>query len=499
MTYVINGPSNGYGVILGNSSGDDIINAFANGNMVFSEGANDTINLLGSLNYVDLGAFTGVTDAVNVGGNSNMIIGNLTASDVNINGGTGNTTVTLTNMGGVTNVSLGGYFNSITLNADAANTIVTGAGNATVAVGNFGADADQGQGWYTHITLAGTSNTVTGSDQNTYVHGGLGYDTISLEDGNDVIRESGHKNNITVGSGFDKIWAGNGSDTVTITEGDLGGDDPGTPVPTDSVYLKGTDNTVTMADEDVNVSGGTGSGTFTEVVVPTSGEYPTPGNNGNDTITTSGSHNKVTLLDGNDTVSITGTGGNKVTLGNGNDSVTVSGANNKITVGDGADTVTALGGGNSITAGNGSGPAGPDTITVGANATVTGTDLAAGTVINSVYSNNTVNLWDNSSATVNDEPTGSGLFLEMNGTASDYTGKVTVTGFGNDLLNGRIDFDNLNGANGASLDVGANPANLANVFANMTSDGHGGDLIKLAGGGSLDLAGTTSVSVHTFV
>ena len=171
-----------------------------------------------------------------------------------------------------------------------------------------------------------------------------------------------------------------------------------------------------------------------------------------------------------------------------------------ITVGNGADTITALGGGNVITAGTGVGPAGPDTITVGSNATVTGNGLARGSVINSTGSNNTVVLNDNSRATINDEPTGSGLFLEMNGTASGhYNGKVTVTGFGNDLLNGRIDFDNINGANGASLDVGASFSNIFNVFANMTSDGHGGDLIKLQGGGSLDLAGTTSVSIGTFV
>jgi len=117
-------------------------------------------------------------------------------------------------------------------------------------------------------------------------------------------------------------------------------------------------------------------------------------------------------------------------------------------------------------------------------------------VITSVGSNNQVDLFDNSSATIHDQPTGSGLFLELNGItpADTYTGKVTVTGFQNDLLNGRIDFDNVKGANGALLD-----GNLLNVIHNTTSDGHGGDVIHLAGGGSLDLTNSLGYTTHTFV
>ena len=39
---------------------------FADFNVVLSEGANDTINLLGNDDFVNLGTFTGVTDAVNL-------------------------------------------------------------------------------------------------------------------------------------------------------------------------------------------------------------------------------------------------------------------------------------------------------------------------------------------------------------------------------------------------------------------------------------------------
>jgi hypothetical protein len=493
MTYVINGPANGFGVILGNSTGDDIINAFANMNVVMSQGANDTINLLGNNNTVDLGTFTGVNDHVNLYGNLNFIQGNLTHSIVSVNGGTGLSGVGLDNAGGTTNVSLNGYFNSVALNADAWNTIVGGAGNASIQVGsNF--DSDEGQGFTTRITLGGTSNVVNGNDPNFIIAGGLGHDKITLQDGNNIIKEAGTSNVITVGSGTNKIWAGSGADTVNITEGDLGGDEPGTPTPTDNVFLQGSNNVVTMADENVRIWGGTGSGTFTEVKIAPSSEWPTPTNAGNDYIATDGSDNKVTLLDGNNTVAITGSGANTVSLGNGNNSVNVAGQNNTITVGSGTNTIQALGDGNVISAG-----AGIDKIAVGANATIVGDGLKFGSVIDLQGSNDSVELKHNASATVKDEPTGSGMFLEIDGTANKYLGHIAVQGFGNDLLNGRIDFDGVNGANGKSLDVGANPLNLINVFANMISDGHGGDLIKLQGGGWVDLAGTTAVSTATFV
>jgi hypothetical protein len=481
MTFVINGPFNGNGFIFGNSSGDDIINAFANMNMVLSQGANDTINLLGNMDIVNLGDSDtinhSVSDTVNVYGGSNTITGDLDNSFISVNGGTGNNTVSLDNDGGTTNVSLAGFFNHITVNAGSTNSIVSGAGNATIAVGaSPAADDDVGQGWSTSIILGGMSNTVTGDDQNTTINGGQGFDTIRLADGNNSITEAGVGNNITVGSGTNTIVAGSGSDTVTITQGDLGGDDV-VAVPTDSVTIAGTSNQVTAGDENVNVFGGTGFATITM-------------GNGNDNVMTSGSANHVTLGNGNDIVNIAASntaGGNTVTLGNGNDTVNVDGANNHITVGNGADSITALGGGNVIHAGAGVGPAGPDNITVGDNSMVFGSGLKAGSVIDSIGSHNDVSLSSNSSGTIKDEPTGNSLFAEFNGNVGGtYTGKVTITGFGNDLATGRIDFDNVKGGvNGAFL------TSAANVFANSTSDGMGGTLIKLAGGGSLDLANST--------
>jgi hypothetical protein len=327
------------------------------------------------------------------------------------------------------------------------------------------------------------SNKVTGDDQNTTINGGQGFDTIWLADGNNSITEAGVGNKITVGSGNNTIVAGSGSDTVTITQGDLG--DDLVVVPTDKVTIAGTSNKVTAGDENVNVIGGTGFATITM-------------GNGNDNVMTSGSANHVTLGNGNDMVNIASaatSGGNTVTLGNGNDIVNVDGANNHITVGNGADSVTALGGGNVIHAGTGAGPNGPDTITVGDNSMVFGSGLAAGSVVDSIGSHNDVSLSNNSSGTIKDEPTGNGLFAEFNGIGlgGTYTGKVTITGFGNDLATGRIDFDNVRGGvNGALL------TNAANVFANSTSDGMGGTLIKLAGGGNVDLANSTFVG-STFV
>jgi hypothetical protein len=475
MTYVINGPTNGYGVIFGNTSGSDIINAFADFNDVISEGANDTINLLGNDDTVYLGSFTGVTDTVNSSGSNNTIMGTLTSSTVSVNGGTGEATVTLTNTGGTTNVSVGGYFNNIEVNADATNTIVSGAGNATVSVGPTG--GSEGAGWSTSITLGGTSNTVTGASQNTSINGGLGFDTITLGNGNNTIKELGDGNNITVGYGANTIWAGSGGDTVTI-----GALPAGVPPPTDTVYLSGANDTVTSGDENVNVSGSTGSATIGL-------------GNGDNSVAISGADNLVTAGNGNNVVSISGpTGSNMVGLGNGDNSVTVAGANNLVVVGTGDNTISAKGNGNVVYAGVSGTPAtSPDTITVGSDSSVWGYELASGSVINSVGSSNFVTLDDSSSATIHDKPTGTGLETVLTGNASgDYFGDVKLTGFGHDLLNGTINLTSVDGGvNGAPLD------SLANILPNISSNGHGGFLVSLAGGGVLDVT-NSSFTTHTF-
>ena len=72
-SFTINGPNGGNSTIFGNTSGDDIINAFDFNNNIIAGGANDQIFTGAGSATVDLGSFVGVTSTVNVGGAFNTV------------------------------------------------------------------------------------------------------------------------------------------------------------------------------------------------------------------------------------------------------------------------------------------------------------------------------------------------------------------------------------------------------------------------------------------
>jgi hypothetical protein len=370
MTFVINGPNGGNGLIFGNTSGEDIINGFDFNNIIISGGANDQIFTGSGSATVNLGAFAGVTDTVNLGGAFNTVAtsgaGHL-SSTLTVQGGSGSNMVTLLNHLGINNVSTQGFNNVITVNSDATNILMSGAGRGRV---NAGVINDGNTGFTTSVAAAGQQNTVIGGDQDFHVSGGQGLDFISLGNGNNVITEAGTKDKMTVGTGSNTITDFGGAATVTFVGFVEDSNDLNT------VNIGGTNNTVTEvvphSERDVTITGGTGNGRFTlgdganvlttsgsnNMVVMGSTEIGFPpeefGEASGDAVTIAGgTNNHVTLGDGNNVVKVDGTS-SVISLGNGNNSVTANGNSDSITVLNGANTITANGDSDTITGGNGS-------------------------------------------------------------------------------------------------------------------------------------------------
>jgi hypothetical protein len=371
MAFQINGPNGGNGIIFGNTfPNDDIINAFDFNNLIFSEGANDQINTGSGSATVNLGNFVGVTDTVNVGGAFNTVAtsGSQLASTLTVQGGTGNNLVNLANTLGNNNVAMQGYNNVITVNGDANNVLLSGAGRGTVHAGVIG---DGNTGFHTTVDAAGQNNTVIGGDQNFFISGGQGVDFISVGNGDNTIFEAGAKDKITVGTGGNTITDFGGFATITFNGFVEDVDD------IDIVNIGGTNNTVTEtlaashSERDFTITGGTGNGKFTlgdgANVLTTSGsnnvvkmgstEAPVIGEeigeaSGDAVTITGGVNNSVTLGDGNNVVKVDGVA-STITLGNGANSVTANGNDDVIGVGNGANTIQANGTEDAITAGNG--------------------------------------------------------------------------------------------------------------------------------------------------
>lgn len=546
MTYVINGPNGGYATIFGNTSGSDVINAFDFYNTIISGGADDQIYTGQGFATVNLGAFAGVTDTVNVGGAFNTIFtapGGHVGSTLTVQGGTGHNSVTLQNAGGINSVSLQGMYNVITVNGKANNLIFAGAGHDKVTVGY---PNDGAYGYKATVNAAGTNNTVLGGDESFQVVGGQGYDAISLGNGNNSIVESGSRDRITLGTGSNTVTDYGGAATLTF----LGTVFP--PGTNQLIKLGGTNNTVTEMNwafgsaRNFNITvtnGGHGSfilGNGLNKLV-TDGDYNyiqmgTPWNKpaGYDSVQANGNSNTIQLGNGNNVVQANGAndwislgnGANSVTAngindilsaGNGNNNVFASGAGDNITLGDGNNGVTANGDHTQLTIGNGSNAVnaggngdtialgtgnntvnaggnndvitsagGKGSFTIGSSSSLTLTASSVGTTVNSTGMMNSIELMGNANASISDSPMfGGEMSLQLDATAGSYAGNVSVTGFQNDPL-GMIDLHGFAGI-----------TNFAQLQMHSSSDGAGGTLIHL-GAGSLDLVATATLNQTQF-
>ena len=531
MAFVINGPNGGNGFIFGNTAGDEILNGFDFNNVFISGGANEQINTGAGNATVNLGAFVGLTDTVNLGGAFNMVAtsgaGHLN-STLTVQGGTGRNAVNLMNVSTAANlgsnqVTLQGFDNNITVNSNATNIILSGAGRGKVTAGVAG---DGDYGFTTSVTAAGTNNNVKGGDQNFVITGGQGFDVISVGNGNNLITEAGPKDSITItntaGIGSSNLINDFGGGATIMFQ--AVGNSPYVLFPpgaTEQINLAGTNNTVIekvtspLSDRDftINISGTEASAASANIslgngidVITAPGanstitagtpDHGAPGqgdsvtaNGANDKITLGNGNNKVVANGANDTIKL-GNGANTLTangngdtdtLGNGNNMVTAGGNGDTITLGTGNNTVLATGNNDIITSAGGTGHFTLGTKLVPGQNTLTLNASGVGTTVDSEGTLNNIVLQNNANAAITDSPFGGGLSLKINAQGGANAGKISITGFGSDtgVFGGVIDLHGFAGI-----------TNTGQLFAASSSDGAGGTLIKL-GTGSLDLVSST--------
>jgi autotransporter passenger strand-loop-strand repeat protein len=303
------------------------------------------------------------------------------------------------------------------------------------------------------LALNGSNNEVVGGNGNDTVSGGAGNNSVTLGNGNDKVQLAGSGDSITVGIGNDTITLSGANDVVTAGPTGYGND----------VVTGGTGNaTVTLGNgNDTITLGGTGNvitvGSGNDTIVAGSGADTVEAGNGNDKISLAGTGNVVNAGltgSGNDVVS-SGAGSDTISLGDGNNNVQAGGLNNVITVGSGNNTIVAGSGGDTVTV-NG----GRDTITF------------AG-------ASNQANIFGSAVANISD--LGSALTLDV-GSSRQID---TISGLGTDS-SWLLDFTNGAGGFGS----------VTSVMDALHSDGHGGTLLSLGSGGSIDFVKVAESQIH---
>ncbi|WP_420965872.1 VCBS domain-containing protein [Bradyrhizobium sp. B120] len=204
------------------------------------------------------------------------------------------------------------------------------------------------------------------------------------------------------------------------------------------------------------------------------------GNNSTNTLTVTGSNDRVS--DGNGTNSVTVTGSNNtVSDGNGTNTVTVTGSNNTVSDGNGTNTITVSGSNNTISDGNGS-----NTIIVsGSNATIS--DGNGGNLIYAANTTGTNTISDGNGTNVIVGGSGSDAINAGNGSNIIYGGAGNDTinvGNGTDVIIGGAGSDTINAGNGGALAIYALSDHYRVVSGALQS--LAGDVDRYNGGGGTD-------------
>ena len=167
LNYIYGTPG-GHNVLLG-TSGQDVITAFGEGNLIFGQGGDDYINAGAGQAFVNVGS--GSTD-VTLSGQQNIVVG-----------GDGNNTVTGASGGG--------------------SAVVLGNGSNTLTLG----------GDLNYVLLGNGDNVVSGTQGLSFITTGSGNDTISV---------GGFGNTVSAGGGDNSISSGFGLDTFVLPKASAG-------------------------------------------------------------------------------------------------------------------------------------------------------------------------------------------------------------------------------------------------------------------------------------
>jgi Ca2+-binding RTX toxin-like protein len=454
-------------------SGDDIIDAGAGNDRVFSGEGDDIVVAGTGSDYVNGGHDD---DTISGGGGDDVLDG-----DMNLNNSPG---------GFAANVSSGAVKNgSDTIDGGEGNDIVRGGGGGDTLYGGGGNDEISGRG-------QGDIAADADDADNDYIDGGLGNDLIFGDDGDDTILGGADVDNIrgdnglaSVNAGNDDIDAGDGDDTA---RGD-GGDD----------HLKGGNGADTLWGDAIDIvgdkhgrdslSGGDGNDTLigqggidtlygdagddllvgdmdiSQLAAQYHGADMLFGGLGNDSIYGNGGDDTLDGGAGFDTL-VGGTGDDRLSGGSDNDMLYGGEGNDILRGGDGADQMAGNEGDDSLFGG-----AGDDIMQADA-----GDDTAEGGLGNDVIDGGDGNdtFFGGDGNDYLDGDAGNDYLAGGDGNDSAYGGAD------NDTLYGDAGNDGLNGAEGNDvLYGGAGSDTLWGMEGNDVFDGGIGDDVMSGGAG----------------
>ncbi len=347
----------------GSSSGNDTLTnaSGADGVQVTLNGANNNVTVKQSAIPVN-----GTFGLLQVTEGSATLTVDSSISQVTVNSGAGDDTVTVGDLDTVCRASL-------VIQGDAGNDLLnaTNAKTGAIRLRMEGGDGNDtllgGQGNDTLVGDAGTDR-IKGGDGNDQLEGGAGADSINGENGNDTLLGGDATDSLT----------GDGSDTLS---GDAGNDSLNGGIGNDSLLGGVGNDTANGGDGDDQVDGGDGN----DSLLGSSGQDTLTGDAGDDTLDGGVNNDSLNGGDGND--KLRGDhGDDTINGGAGNDTVNGGDGDDVINGGDGNDLLGGFDGNDVISGGAGndtiSGGDGDDTLNGGGGADVVlgdqGDDLVNG-------------------------------------------------------------------------------------------------------------------------
>ena len=289
--------------------------------------------------------------------------------------------------------------------------------------------------------VAGAGNaTITGNGGNDSVMLGSGLVTLTLGAGNDTVATGSGAATISAGAGLNVINAVNATADNTAYSITGGADSDAITVGRGTFIIKGNNGTSNTGESDtitVDASSTTNSsyaitGGPSSKIVLALGSSTVIGGTGNDTVTAGAGSTTITGNGGNDSI-ILGSGTANVTLGAGDDTIIGGAGAATIASGGGANTIKMISGVSDSTRYSITGGAGSDAITVGRGAyTINGN---GGTETITVDSTATLgSTYSIMGGTSNVITLGLGTSTVMGGTGNDSifvgSGNATITGNG---------------------------------------------------------------------
>ena len=365
--------------------GADSLSGGAGDDTIVWDGQNDGNDTITSDNGGDTlrvgGKSTDDTFTVSQSGVGELIVSQGTASisvagsgieagieAVVINGGSGNDTITITDIdrvgalvltvnggsGGDTVSASGASLGNLRLgiNGDLGDDTLTGSADADTINGGDGSDIISGE----------TGNdTLSGDEGNDSISGGEGNDLVDGNDGNDTALGDAGDDSLLGSFGSDMLIGGVGNDTI---DGGFGNDLLNGMSGNDSLLGNFGNDRIAAGSGDDTVNGGNDNDT----IQGHSGADLIDGSHGDDSILGQAGNDTIFGDDGNDT--IMGGNGNDVVYGeDGDDVIDGEAASDTIVGGDGNDTLRGGGSNDTITGDQGddviNGNSGSDTASTG--------------------------------------------------------------------------------------------------------------------------------------